>query len=546
MGAWSHPKADAASPEDEGPRTLSAEAETPHADEPTPGFEPVPLRASELDPWLGQTLSERYRLERLVGKGGMGRVYRATQVPLNRPVAIKILNPEFQKKDPQFVRRFYLEAASAARLTHPHTITVFDYGETEDGQLFIVMEYLRGRPLSKALSQDGPFSALRTLHVATQVCRALREAHSKGIIHRDLKPGNILLLTEGDDTDFVKVLDFGLVKLFVPPRSADARDRRPTSDPASLADEEGELTRSGMFLGSPKYMSPEQIQGHPLDPRTDIYSLGVLMFQMLTGRPPFTGASSVEVIYRHVNDPVPSLAAFGIEAPPELEQLVLRCMAKTPDARYPSMADLLLRLKDVRRQLTGGGVVSESGVSYDSLAVSFADRPAAFAPSGPGSESGSRLEAVPVVGASGRPWLWASALLGTALVAGAAAAVWRATSSEASAPPPSAQGGAPESVRTALEPEPAIIRAAVRVESEPAGAKVYVDGEASGTTPLVLHLPVSARLRQFVFRRPGFQEHVEEVLVTEGGAQVSAVLEVDSTPSPSIDEVPNDYKNNPY
>src|SRR5688572_30373798 len=146
------------------------------------------------DPRLGETLVGRYRLDKLVGKGGMGRVYRATQFPLNRPVAVKILNPEFQKKDPQFVRRFFLEAASAARLTHPNTITVFDYGEAESGELFIAMEYLKGRPLSKVIGTEGPFNAERTLHIAMQICRALREAHSKGIIHRDLKPGNILLL----------------------------------------------------------------------------------------------------------------------------------------------------------------------------------------------------------------------------------------------------------------------------------------------------------------------------------------------------------------
>lgn len=306
------------------------------------------------DPRLGSVLTGRYRLEKLIGKGGMGRVYLATQFPLNRPVAVKILNPEFQQKDPQFVRRFFLEASTAARLTHPNTITVFDYGEAESGELFIVMEFLNGRPLSKVISAEAPFPAERVLHIALQICRALREAHQKGIIHRDLKPGNILLLEEGDDVDFVKVLDFGLVKLFTPPSEARSEDQEPLT-PGAHGEGAGELTRAGMFLGSPKYMSPEQIQGNHLDPRTDIYSLGVLMFQMLAGKPPYSGATSVEVIYKHVNHPVPSVADVvpGLEVPEELERLVRQCMSKDRDERFPSMGDLLIRLKEVRRALTG-------------------------------------------------------------------------------------------------------------------------------------------------------------------------------------------------
>lgn len=198
-----------------GPEPFDPDHEVPTANlrpaaRPRPSSEPPPMR----DPRLGRTLVGRYRIERLIGKGGMGRVYLATQLPLNRPVAVKILSPEFQKKDPQFPKRFFLEAATAAQLNHPNTITVFDYGETEHGELFIAMEYLKGRPLSRVVAADGPLSAERSIHISMQIIRALREAHQKGIIHRDLKPGNIMLLEEGDDLDYAKVLDFGLVKLF--------------------------------------------------------------------------------------------------------------------------------------------------------------------------------------------------------------------------------------------------------------------------------------------------------------------------------------------
>lgn len=483
---------------------------------------------ARFDPWIGKSLLERYRLERLIGKGGMGRVYRATQIPLNRPVAVKILSAEFQRKDPQFVRRFYLEAASAARLTHPHTITVFDYGEAEGGQLFIVMEHLKGRSLSKALAQDGPFSALRTLHVAIQICRALREAHAKGIIHRDLKPGNIMLLTEGDDADFVKVLDFGLVKLFVP--AGGAPPRSPT-DPGVLQDpeDEGDLTGSGIFLGSPKYMSPEQIQGHPLDPRTDIYSLGVIMYQMLTGRAPYSGASSVEVIYRHVNDPVPDASAFGAGVPTELTELVRRCLAKAPEDRHASMADLLIRLKDVRRAISG----ATGDLGYDSMMNSFpgsasAAPPAAFTAPAVGSESG-------VWAPRRSPWpSWLAAGLGAAIMSGLGFWWMQRPQAEPAAP--------------AADPPAQVATAQVRLRSTPEGAEVFLDGEPRGQTPLNLQLRPSAVLRRFVFRYPGFQEQVEEVLVTEGETQIEALLRAEGADAPAEDgsQSPSDYKTNPY
>ena len=195
------------------PRAARSEAPTLASPEIREGSMPSSQVRVTQDPRLGKTLVGRYRLDRPIGRGGMGRVYRATQLPLRRPVAVKILNREYQRKDPQFVRRFFLEAATAARLTHPNTITVFDYGEAETGELFIAMEYLRGRPLSRVLAAEGPFDTVRTLHVAAQICRALRAAHGKGIIHRDLKPGNIMLMDDGDDADLVKVLDFGLVRL---------------------------------------------------------------------------------------------------------------------------------------------------------------------------------------------------------------------------------------------------------------------------------------------------------------------------------------------
>ncbi len=313
----------------------------------------------KLDEHIGKTFDAKYRIDKLIAKGGMGRVYRATQFPLERPVAIKILNREFQQSDPQFVKRFFLEASIAAQLSNPHTITVFDYGESKDGDLYIAMEYLRGRPLSHIIRMDGPFTAEDALHLSIQICRALRAAHEKGIIHRDLKPGNIFVLEEAteDGGGYIKVLDFGLVKLFTP---ENARDN--ASGPNPRANSEGELTRTGTLLGSPKYMSPEQIQGWPLDPRTDIYSFGIILYQMITGKAPFTGATGVDVIYKHVHVPVPAISELNPDAdcPPELASIIHTCLKKRREDRFPSMDVVIERLKEAQKLISGESLSGSS------------------------------------------------------------------------------------------------------------------------------------------------------------------------------------------
>lgn len=444
-----------AAPVEVGPlRAARSEAPTLASPEIREGSTPASQVRVAQDPRLGKTLVGRYRLDRPIGRGGMGRVYRATQLPLRRPVAVKILNREYQRKDPQFVRRFFLEAATAARLTHPNTITVFDYGEAETGELFIAMEYLRGRPLSRVLAAEGPFDTVRTLHVAAQICRALRAAHGKGIIHRDLKPGNIMLMDDGDDADLVKVLDFGLVKLFNSP------DVEADADPMASEPIDEDLTRAGTFLGSPKYMSPEQIQGAALDPRTDIYSLGVLMYQMATGQTPFAGRTSVEIIYKHVNDPPPPLTAHGVDVPPELQAIILRCLAKHRDDRYASMRALLVHLKDAQRLLVpnttdGDGEVDiDLGELTNSLLTRSAGPTAPELPF-PGSDSGAAAQVhspsphdtgyeslvgnPPTPEAAAWPWVVAAALAAAAISGGIwVGALQRAWRTPPRAPPPAA------------------------------------------------------------------------------------------------------------
>ncbi len=280
------------------------------------------------DPLVGRTFNDRYKVLSLVAKGGMGKVYRAEQSPLGRICALKVLNPSYSgDKDPEFHKRFFLEASMTAKLRHPNTVMVFDYGRTEDNIYYMAMEYLEGHTLHRAIRQAGHFSEERATHILRQICRSLREAHTLGVIHRDLKPANIYLLEHGDEPDFVKVLDFGLVK--------------------NVADNSEELTQAGLRMGSPKYMAPEQISGGAVDARTDIYALGIIMYEMLAGKVPFDHASNMSVLMAHVNDEAPPIRKVNPAAKisASMEETVARAMAKAQGDRFRSMDEVLAALK---------------------------------------------------------------------------------------------------------------------------------------------------------------------------------------------------------
>ena len=280
-------------------------------------------------PKPGEQFAGRYTVERRVGRGGMGEVFLARQAPLDRLVALKILKaPESIEDDPKFDARFLREAAAAARLQHPNTITIYDFGQAEEGHLYIVMEFLEGTDVRTSLAHEGIFSAQRAIHVAKQVCKSLREAHAKGIIHRDLKPANVLLIERDDDVDFVKVLDFGLVK---------------------FRGEASDITLAGKFLGSPRYTSPESLDRNAhVDHRADIYAVGILLYTMLTGTPPFDG-DPMQVLNAHLHEAPKPMYRMNAAAQttPELEALVMQCLEKAPDDRFQTMIDLLGALREV-------------------------------------------------------------------------------------------------------------------------------------------------------------------------------------------------------
>jgi serine/threonine-protein kinase len=277
------------------------------------------------DPFIGrEILDGQFQIVQKIGSGGMGSVYKAAQPEMNRMVAIKILHPRLTgRKD--LVSRFRREARAMSQLSHPNTVRVFMYGELDEGSLYIVMELLEGRSLNQAVRRDGPMPIEKAAPLFAQVCGALQEAHGMGIVHRDLKPENIFLCNQGGLIDFPKVLDFGLAKV-----------TEQQMRPGSLI-----LTQEGMVFGTPEFMSPEQAQGKPLDARSDIYSLAVILFEVLTGKLPFVTQTPMEYIQRHVLEQPRKLADAAPERvySPELEAIIARSLAKNPADRFQSASE---------------------------------------------------------------------------------------------------------------------------------------------------------------------------------------------------------------
>ncbi len=235
------------------------------------------------DPFIGQVINDKYEVTAKIGTGGMGVVYKARQRGMDRHVAIKMLLKEYLTND-KAVKRFQREALAVSRLEHPNTIRIYDFGEAEAGTLFIAMEFLSGQPLANALADSIHLPVRRTLRIVAQMCRSLDEAHRKGIIHRDLKPDNVFVGEVDGNPDYVKVLDFGVAKL------AEGRDDR------------GTLTQHGTIFGTPKYMSPEQCRSQAVDARSDLYAVGVMMYEMLSGRVPFESDNPLAILIMHSQD----------------------------------------------------------------------------------------------------------------------------------------------------------------------------------------------------------------------------------------------------
>lgn len=298
----------------------------------------APKKKVRKDRLVGQLLAGKYKIIKKIGEGGMGSVYIATQEPIDRKVAVKVLLGKLAE-DEIAVKRFEQEARAISKMQHPNTVTIYDFGHTaeeDDERLYIVMEYLKGRTLTQLLRKEKVINPIRAAKIMRQVCASLSDAHAAGIIHRDLKPDNIFLTEVGGDPDWVKVLDFGVAK---------------------LADSEGAgtLTQTGMIFGTPKYMSPEQAEGRPIDYRADIYALGVVMYELLVGRPPFVADTPVGLLLKHISEPPAPFAKIrpDLTIDPRIEAIVMKSLDKRPDGRQQAVSDLAAELEMFERTASG-------------------------------------------------------------------------------------------------------------------------------------------------------------------------------------------------
>ncbi|HYN26127.1 MAG TPA: protein kinase [Pyrinomonadaceae bacterium] len=281
-----------------------------------------------VDPLIGHTLDDKYRIEKRLGIGGMGTVYRARHLLIDRPVAIKVLNPRFVE-DEAAQMRFRREARAAGRLQHTNAVGVTDFGRTSDGYVYIVMELLEGCTLREVLAKEAPLDTARAVALMLQTAAAVAAAHDAGIIHRDLKPANIFIVQNSEVPAVVKVLDFGIAKLAA----------------ESLEDDDSKtLTLVGAMIGTPRYMSPEQCDGAELTPAADVYSLGVILYEMLSGVVPFSGSTPLAIAMKHASEEPRRPSEYLASIPPALEEVVLHALEKRPEDRPANAAEFRLEL----------------------------------------------------------------------------------------------------------------------------------------------------------------------------------------------------------
>src|SRR5262245_10029488 len=474
---------------------------------------------------IGHTIGN-YKITAKLGEGGMGVVYLAEHPVIGKKVAMKAIHPELSRNS-DVVSRFVTEAKAVNQIGHEHIVDIADFGNTADGEFYFVMEYLQGESLSDRLRREHRLDATSALSITGQIADALNASHEQGIIHRDLKPENIFLCNNrGPGRDFVKVLDFGLAKL-------------------TLSDQKvSHKTRTGSVMGTPYYMSPEQCEGKiEIDHRADIYSLGVLLFEMLTGKVPFGGDGYGEIIVKHVTMPPPSVRSINEELPEAVDLILYRALAKDRNQRFQTMADFEEALLDPARYATSAPVI---GIPEDLSGVARAASPMARsemdARSKLGFGSGMELSrppgGIPSTFREGRgelidriPFLpkRKSGLLAFYFgIAGVAAAVVLLVATRGGNSP-----GYKQQVPTApVALHPSTVR--INFNSDPDGAIVLrADGKTLGLTPLSIEVPYSDSAVEFQFRKVGFEKKTVYVVPNLPSPLFATMHKLETPPAPT-------------
>ena len=479
-----------------------------------------------LDPVLGKTIAERYFVEKKLGAGGMGSVYLARHITLDKQFALKVLHGEFVRR-PDLVERFLQEARAASRIRHDNIIDITDFGSTPDGVVFFAMEVLEGRDLHdeivRARQEAQAIPWPRSRRIFLQVCSALAAAHACGIIHRDLKPENVYLIERLGQSDFVKLLDFGIAKL------------------SESTEGERRLTRTGMLFGTPEYMAPEQARGEQVDHRVDIYATGCLLYQLIAGRVPFEGENFMSVLTMHMTAEPPVIAPevfAAVGAPEAVGEVIARALAKERDARFSSMEDMIAAIEavatDVQEEVETAvpmarwpeasrpvsGSMRIPAPASTAAAVSMSTEPETTARVD-GRASG--LEHDPVDQPRSRKGMWLATALSLAASAGLGGLVlahWAGWELWPAKEPVTTQVEVPLAqalAGTALDDAPPVpARVTLSLDSEPAGATVTDgQGELMGETPLAFDIPGGQEPRRFRFRLAGHADKLVELIPEE-------------------------------
>ena len=468
--------------------------------------EALPNSGMQKDALIGTVVDGRYRIEAQIGEGGMGVVYKAMHVSLNKPLALKLLRGEMAK-DPEVVQRFIQEAQAATSIGHENIIDISDFGRLPDGTVYFVMEYLNGMPLNDLIKRGGSIPVGQAVEIIRQIAGALGAAHQRGIVHRDMKPDNVYIVPRGETQNFVKVLDFGIAK---------------------VGGASNKLTRTGMVFGTPHYMSPEQAAGQSVDARTDIYALGVIMYEMFTGRVPFDADTFMGVLTKHMFEKPEPMNQPGAERQlGALEQITMRALEKKPENRYQTMHEMI---EDLDRVMGGGKPARTSDASQKGVLADALE---------PRTRSEMRLEeqlaGTPTLPGERKIWpfIAGGALLLVLIVVG----VFTLGGDHEPAaiapvpPPPPAPAGQPAlppaapEAPTATAPgnthdEPEL--ASVRIDSTPSGATLVMDGAIVGSTPAQFPRP-SAGARTLELRLDGYGRESVRV-AADSPAELNVVL----------------------